>query len=214
MRQHRSKGLRIFKIEPSWFLSAHFRDATISKSRFPAASLLCIHTRKIPAPRKALFVMGGSMLDSHMSLVSQIFSGLRFRLLLLVIITCIPLVVLMLHTAGDERRRQVANWEQRSEKLLGLAEEEESVILGGTKQLLMAVAESSAVNSGNQRSCKKLLDELFASYPRYANLGVINTNGELIASALPLKNSGHPTDGWVFRRTLETHAFAVGEFPS
>jgi signal transduction histidine kinase len=149
-----------------------------------------------------------------MSLVRQIFSGLRFRLLLLVVITCVPLIVLMLHTAGDERRRQVTSWQQRSEKLLALAEQEESVILGGTKQLLMAVAESSAVNSGNQRSCKKLLDELFASYPRYANLGVLSTNGELIASALPLRTPGRLTDHWFFRRTLETRAFSVGEFPS
>ena len=154
------------------------------------------------------------MLDFDMSLVRQIFSGLRFRLLLLVVITCVPLIVLMLHTAGDERRREVTNWEHRAEKLMELAEREETGILDSTKQLLMAVAESSAVSSGNQRSCKKLLDELFASYPRYANLGVLSTNGQLIASALPLKSTEHLADRWFFRRTLETRGFAVGEFPS
>jgi signal transduction histidine kinase len=145
--------------------------------------------------------------------IGQFFWGLRFRLLLLVLLVCAPLMALILHTAGEDRRRQTSNWRQRCERLGQLLQREEQEIVGGTRQLLLALAESSAVNSGNTRSCKRLLDELFASYPRYANLGVLTTNGEPLVTALPLSEPVNQANRGFFRRALDTHAFSVGDFP-
>ena len=47
--------------------------------------------------------------------ISQAFFGLRFRLLLLVLLACAPLVALTLHTASRERRRAVAAWSERAQ---------------------------------------------------------------------------------------------------
>jgi signal transduction histidine kinase len=149
-----------------------------------------------------------------MSLMSEFTAGLRFRLLLLGLLACAPLLALMLHTAGEDRRRQMFNWQQHAYRISHIAQQEEEEILGGTRQLLLAVAESTAVRSGNHRACKKLVDDLFASYPRYANLGVISPAGDVLASALPLAAPTNQTDRRFFRRTIETRAFAVGEFPS
>jgi len=149
-----------------------------------------------------------------MRLFRQICAGLRFRLLLLVLLACAPLVALMLHTADEDRRRQMSNWQQHAHAIAEAAQHEETQIVGETRQLLLAVAESSAVRSANRRSCKKLVDDLFATYPRYANLGVISTNGAILASALPLAESANQADRRFFRRALETRAFALGEFPS
>lgn len=147
-----------------------------------------------------------------MARISQIMSGLRFRLLLLVVVVCTPLVVVTLETAWQSRRRQVTNWRQRSQRILELADREEGKLLGETRQLLLAVAESSPVRSGNLRSCDKYLGELFASYPRYANFGVLDTNGEVLASALPLAAPVNLTERGFFRRTLQTQAFAISDF--
>ena len=149
-----------------------------------------------------------------MGFISHILSGLRFRLLVLVLLTCAPLVALTLHTADEERRREVNNWQQRAEKVQQLAQREEEELLGGTRQLLLALAESSAVRNANRGSCKRLLDDLFASYPRYANLGVLKTNGEVIASALPLAEPAGQADRRFFRCALTAKSFAVGDFPA
>src|SRR6185312_11307038 len=117
--------------------------------------------------------------------VRQMFSGLRWRLLLLVLLACAPLVGLSLGTASEERRRLVKGWNQRSQDMMELATREEGQVIGHTRQLLLALAESSPVVSGNRRDCRKLLDELFGSYPRYANLGVVTTNGIVLTSARP-----------------------------
>ena len=81
-----------------------------------------------------------------MSSLRQLFSGLRFRLLLLVLLTCAPLVALTLHRAGADRRRQMADWSQLCEKLSLLAQREQEEIIGSARQLLLAVAESSAAS--------------------------------------------------------------------
>ena len=99
------------------------------------------------------------MVESSMGkFIGQFFFGLRFRLLLLVVLACAPLVGLTLHTAWDDRRRAVSDWMQRSQEMVQLATREEEKVIGQTRQLLFAVAESSQMRSGNRKECKKYLD--------------------------------------------------------
>lgn len=156
------------------------------------------------------------MLDSCVRQFIDRFSralfGLRFRLLLLALLVCAPLVGLTLHNASQERRRAVVLWTERAQRMTRLARQEEADLLGQTRQLLLAVSESSAVRSGNPETCKKSLDEVFASYPSYANLGVITTNGEVLASAVPVAEPGNLGDRRFLRRVLATRAFAIGDY--
>ena len=93
------------------------------------------------------------------------------------------------------------------------ATQEEDQVIGQAHQVLLGLAESAPVRSGNRRDCKKLLDELFGSYPRYANLGVVRTNGIVLASARPMVEPANQTNRPFFRRALATRAFAIGDFP-
>ena len=85
------------------------------------------------------------------NIIRQLFSGLRLRLLLLVLLACTPLVGLTLYTASEERQRLVQDWNQRSQDMMELATREEGRVIGQTHQLLLALAESSQVRSGNRR---------------------------------------------------------------
>jgi signal transduction histidine kinase len=145
--------------------------------------------------------------------IARVFAGLRFRLFALVLLVCAPLVVLMLHSAGEDRRRAEAGWRQKSQELQQIASRDEEHLIGSTRQLLLAVSESSYVHSLDPRRCKKGLDDLFASYPRFANLGVLTTNGEVLASARPV-SSGSIADRDFVRRALITRMFTIGSFPS
>jgi PAS domain S-box-containing protein len=146
-------------------------------------------------------------------IISRLVSGLRLRLLLLVLLACAPLVGLTLHTASEERRRLVKDWNQQTQAMMELATREEGQVIGQTRQLLLALAESSPVRSGNRRDCKKLLDQLFGCYPRYANLGVVRTNGMILVSVRPMVEPVNQTNRPFFRRALATRAFAIGDFP-
>src|SRR5438105_10338692 len=144
--------------------------------------------------------------------VRRVLCGLRFRLLLLIALACAPLVILMLHTAGEDRRRALAGWGQRSQKISQIARREEREVIGATRQLLLAISESSSVRARDARRCKRWLDELFTTYPRYANLGVFTTNGEVLASALAMPRDGNRTDMNLYRYVIESRAFTIGEF--
>src|SRR5690242_9896074 len=135
--------------------------------------------------------------------ITQIFSGLRFRLLVLVVLTCAPLVALMLHIAGEDRRRAMSGWKQRGQRLQQIARKEEQQVIGSTRQLLLAFSESAPVRSLNSRRCKKAVDQLFTSYPRYANLGILTTNGDLLASALPIVGPENRSEWDFFRSVME-----------
>jgi PAS domain S-box-containing protein len=144
--------------------------------------------------------------------MNQLFSGLRFRLLLLVLVASVPAVVLTVHIARQERQRQTVVLRQRSHEMVQLASRKEDEMVAGTRQLLHTVAESSQVQSGRATNCTKLLTALFADYPRYANLGVIKTNGEVFASALALAGPVNLADRSYFQRALSTRALSIGEY--
>ena len=147
-----------------------------------------------------------------MSTISQLFSGLRFRLVLLVVLASLPPVVLTLHIARQDRQRQTAALRQRSQDMIQLAARKEDEMIAGTRQLLRAVAESSQVQSAQWGNCTKLLRTLFADYPRYANLGVIKTNGDVAASAVPLATPVNLADRPFFQRALSTRDLSIGDY--
>src|SRR5438067_2193203 len=73
----------------------------------------------------------------------KLLSGLRFRLILLVVLACTPLVIVTLHTASEDRRRALANWPQRAQRISQFAARDEQARIIQTRQLLLAVAESA-----------------------------------------------------------------------
>jgi len=150
---------------------------------------------------------------SLLASTARAFSGLRFRILALVCLACAPLVVLMLHNAGEDRRRAVASWRQKSVDLQQIARKDEEQMIGSTRQLLLAVSESSYVHSLDSHRCKKGVDDLFASYPRFANLGVLTTNGEVLASARPT-SAAAPADRSLVQKTVRAKRFIIGPFPT
>src|SRR5437868_5194030 len=141
--------------------------------------------------------------------IVEVFLGLRFRLSLLVLLACAPLFALMLHTAWEDKRRAVAGWREKSRDLQEVAGRGEEDLIGTTRQLLLAVSESSYVRSFDPIRCRRGLDDLFSSYPRFANLGVLTTNGQVLASAKPVVPAGMAERSF-FKKTLETKAFTIG----
>ena len=156
--------------------------------------------------------MSDSKQESIVRTMSQLFSGLRFRLVLLVVLASLPPVVLTLHIARQDRQRQTAALRQRSQDMVKLAARKEDEMIAGTRQLLRAVAESSQVQSAQWGNCTKLLRTLFADYPRYANLGVIKTNGDVSASAPALTEPVNLADRSFFQRVLATRDLSIGDY--
>lgn len=146
-----------------------------------------------------------------MGRLKGILFGLRFRLLLLVLVACAPLAALTLHRAWEERQRQVAHWQRRAQQVAELALEQEENLLTAAKQLLFALAESPNIQPGAPGNQQKTLEEFLVLNPQYRNLGLVNTNGQLIASAAsspPHLNLGNEA---FLRRALESRDFSISD---
>src|SRR4051812_2262485 len=140
-----------------------------------------------------------------------LFSGLRFRLLLLVMVACAPLIALTLHTAWDDRRRAMTNWRAKAERMTLTSSHEEEKALGDARLMLLAMAQSVPVRTGNARGCETLAQELTNSYPRYVNIGVVTSNAEILASAAPLDGGPSPSEQKFFKQLIQSSGFIVAE---
>ena len=139
--------------------------------------------------------------------------GLRLRLLLLVMLAAAPAVALALYTGWNGRQLQADNWRQEAFRIVQLTTREEDELIGGTRQLLRAIAEPADLSSRQWRSnSRKLLSRLLQDDARYANLGVIKTNGDLLVSALPFTEPLNLADRPYFQRALYTHALSIGDY--
>ncbi len=141
-----------------------------------------------------------------MGLVARFFCGLRFRLLLLILLVCLPLAALALYRSAEEKSRQALNWQLRAERAAQAATREEMDALDSAKQLFLAVARSSAVKSGESQAVQRLMGDLLAASPKYSNLGLLNPDGMLVVSAGQIAASNFSNQ--VFYK----HAVADGSF--
>jgi signal transduction histidine kinase len=146
--------------------------------------------------------------------VGEKFSGLRFRLLLLVVLACAPLIALTLHTAWDDRRRALGSWRQKAQDLQQASARDEESALNKTRTLLLSMAQLPAVRAGDPKEIKSLVDELIRTYPRYAELGVLNTNGEIVASSAPPRGKFASLSSAMFQKAIDSGELVINEHPT
>ena len=149
-----------------------------------------------------------------LSTISRVFFGLRFRLMLLVLLACAPLVGLTVHTASRERRQELTAWRGRAWRFAQLAQGEEAELRKQARQQLLTVSKTPAVRSASLEACRKSLREFLELHPHYVNLAVVDPNGDLVASALPLSQIGPLGERTLVRRIVRNAVFTAGNYVS
>ncbi len=81
-----------------------------------------------------------------------------------------------------------------------------------TNQVLAVLSDVPEVKNGDPQKCSEFLFKINQIYPRYDNLGLIETNGNVICSALPFPGKINVGDKNYFQETLKNGDFSVGEF--
>ncbi len=144
----------------------------------------------------------------------QIFSSLRVRLMLLVLLGAIPLLILLIYS-GLELRNHVADDVQREDtQLVMKAVNEQQRLVQETRQLLSVLALVPQVQNDDIASCNSFLAKLLGETTNYVNLGVIRPNGDLFCSGVPLQKAVNVKDRAYFKRTLKSRDFAIGDYQS
>ena len=138
-------------------------------------------------------------------------SSLRTRLLLLVLLAVIPALGLTLYTNLEERQLRKAQVYEHAIRLSRLVSADYERVIEDARQLLVALSRLPAVRDLNRAACDALFADLLTQHSSYANLGVIDADGNIFCSAVPT-GQVYLGDRVYFRRAFETRDFAIGEY--
>ena len=139
-------------------------------------------------------------------------ASLRARLLLLVLLAVIPALGLTLYTNLEERQLRKAQVQEQAMRLSRLVSADHERLIEDARRLLVTLARLPAVRDRNRAACNALFADLLTQHSSYANLGVVDANGSIFCSALPMTGPVYAGDRAFFRRALETRDFAIGEY--
>lgn len=142
------------------------------------------------------------------------FSSLRGRLLVLILSAVLPALDWGLYTGLEERLIQRSQVEENALRLTRLAAGDLVQAIEGARQLLVGLAQLPEVRPSNSAICSEVFADLLKQYPYYANLGVVDVNGNLFCSAQPVADKVNLTDNPYFHNALKTHEFTMSGFQS
>ena len=141
-----------------------------------------------------------------------IFSGLRARLQLFLLLAMLPSLALVLYTTFHSWKLTEAYTRDETTRLVRFAASDYQRLVEGTRHLLGALASVSEVRERRGASCSALFAHFKTGYPHYANLGAIGPDGYTFCSAVPLTERTKAGDRSYFRRAVETRDFAIGDY--
>jgi diguanylate cyclase (GGDEF)-like protein len=140
-------------------------------------------------------------------------SRLRLRTQLLVLLALLPAIGLALAygRASERRARAVERAKSDVESLAGDLAREHAEVIEEARDLVTVLAAVPALREAG--TCKNLLTPLVESFPRYANLGVVEADGRLRCSARGAATADlFLGDRPYVREARRTGAFAVSEY--
>ena len=137
--------------------------------------------------------------------------SIRRKLFLLFLVIIIPFLVITLYSSLESREAAMENASQRTLQLVETIEDEQHNMVVSTRQLLSTLAKMPEFQQGNVEMCTGILRELLKQSSMYANLLLVDKQGNVIASA----QSFEPTNvkhRKYFQEALKTKDFSVGEY--
>jgi len=138
--------------------------------------------------------------------------SLRWRSTLLVLFVMLPVFGLVLYIGIDSRSQEIAVAKNSAVLMARQAGLEEEQLISATHQLLAILAEMPQMRTDDAAVCDAFMTDTRQQFQSYANLGVIALNGDVVCSAVPLKDPVNVADRGYFTRALQTRDFAVGEY--
>jgi PAS domain S-box-containing protein/putative nucleotidyltransferase with HDIG domain len=137
---------------------------------------------------------------------------IRTRLLLIVILAIIPSIAITVINASEARHQAEVNVQADLQNLTLLLSEEEKHIFNDEQTLLINLSRLPDIRSEDVTACNQRLSSLLAANPDNLNLGVIDINGAIICSALPVKGAVDVSDRSYFQHAMDFRSFSIGNY--
>ena len=132
--------------------------------------------------------------------------------MLLAALALLPLAGLVFYNAVMQRREAAALADADTLRLVRVCADNEERMVDSADRLLALVAEIPGVRGLDSRACGPLFTRILGNEPGYANLGLLNARGEVVASAKPVALAGPVGERAFFKSVLKQGKFAASDF--
>ncbi|HEV8338326.1 MAG TPA: ATP-binding protein [bacterium] len=139
-----------------------------------------------------------------------LFTSLRTRLILLVLLPVVPMLALSLYSFSQQRAQALMHGRAEALRLAREAALEQEQSLTGTQDLLKVLSQHPQVQARQRPGCNAVVSTLMS--PFFVNLAVAGLRGEVLCSAVTPRRPVTLGESPEFRAALEKRAFAVGRY--
>ena len=115
--------------------------------------------------------------------------SLLARLFLLVVLAVLPAIGIQAYNEYDLRASERAETHRHALTLTRFAAAETDRIVGGVRNLLVALTNDGSIVGGDPAACKLSLSRLVAQYPEIASLTVFDPSGKPLCADRPAGQS-------------------------
>ncbi|MEW6023776.1 MAG: ATP-binding protein [Pseudomonadota bacterium] len=138
-------------------------------------------------------------------------NSLRSRLMLLVALAILPLAIMTVIGGMREREQAVQASEENLRRLTNLAAANEAQSIERARQILVDLASVPDL-LGPTPGCNALLADVLDRNEGYVNFGLIQLNGEVSCSAVPMLHPVNLGDRSHFKRAVSERRFIAGDY--
>lgn len=138
--------------------------------------------------------------------------SMRGRLVILVAAAFLPFIVILFVTSLQQRQIGQQAVQDRSRALASQLASEQGERFAEAQELVTVLAGLPAIRQGGGADCSELLAGLLPSYAHILNIGLIDSSGNLVCSALPYVAPVSLADRSYFQDALATGKLAAGSY--
>jgi len=141
-----------------------------------------------------------------------VFTSLRHRLLLLVLLAVLPVLSMIVSTAWEQRRQAAEGAKEDALRVARLASAQHERLLEGARSLLIGLAQLSDVQMHNSRACSALFADVQRRFSLYRDIGAARPDGQVFCAARPPPAARNDADPQYFRHALAAREITASSY--
>lgn len=145
--------------------------------------------------------------------MSQQFSGLRVRLIALVLLAALPALLITLYTGLEQRQSVIAEVRREALSLARLAAINQEMFVENTRMFMLSMAHLPALGADNPALCDSLFSHIVSEHhPYYETLYITDPYAHIICNASGTHIPSNLEDCPHYQKTLKSTDFVVGNY--
>jgi signal transduction histidine kinase len=146
-------------------------------------------------------------------MLTKLFSSLRSRLILLVLLASLPALGLTLYSGLEQRQLAILSAERNTQDIAFLTAVNQNMFVENTRAFLLAMSHLPALRNQDLNACQHIFSHLLTEhYPYYLSFYVADLNGNVVCNPPHTHVPDRLSECIHYNRLLQAKDFTVSDF--